>query len=647
MSNQAASVVTSATSLTLDTPAQTTPGASITLTGTYGGSPQALDYNFGSGWVEASSAAFNNGIFTVTVPAGMAVGSYVPEIRDHTATSVVGTAGNFVVSNWTPETLTSSPGAAVVFEFDANNPALVATGANGAVGSVLNSVNTAESLTARTGSSGNPILVANNSGADGKSRVLQFQATKISPNNADPSTNWLSAGGVNGSAGSALVDLANSSNLSSNGSFTAVIALDIDKSYSYEAGPIWGTLASPGPLQYAQLRVNDGSGAEGAGLTDSNLVGSNASGTVTAGWHVMTMIKTGNTLTYRLDGQLVATSKITSTASFTAQDFMIGGGFPPSSSSSAGAENGVPAPYVGEFQAYSGVLSGTDLANAEKLAGNSIGLSLNPTVPNAATIALSAPGTVPEASSGAGVTVTETVSTTGLTGSIYEEVLTSAGAVESAFQPVTLGSNGQASFSVHLAKSGDYVRAVNSTTSPTVTANSSAVTITDPTPPPSQTLTGVLPSPLYTGMETVTGTGGVQGLQLERITQGTYNTPGQTGWVAATVAADGTWSVQLNFTKPGMLAHVYAENGGSTTVVDLVNGTPANPPATSASMNAVAASVQTSTASDMVAKAAVVGSSAASILPASSSSSGAALSVLTPQTSSLIVPDHLQLLHST
>ncbi len=95
------------------------------------------------------------------------------------------------------------------------------------------------------------------------------------------------------------------------------------------------------------------------------------------------------------------------------------------------------------------------------------------------TISLSAPGTAREASVGAGVTVTETVTATGLT-SIDEEVLTKTGAVETAYKAVALGSSGTASFSVHLAASGDTIRAVDSSTAPTVTANSAAVTITDP-----------------------------------------------------------------------------------------------------------------------------------------------------------------------
>ena len=365
-----------ATSLTLDTPSQTTPDAPIILTGTYQGDPQALDYDFGAGWVEASSATFDDGTYSITVPGGVAFGSYMPEVRDNTATSVTASAGTFVVSDWTPETLQASPGATAVFEFNANDPA-VAPGANGAaIGSVVNSLDSAESLTAMRASGGNPVVIAYNSGAGGDSRVLQFYPTTISPNLYDPSTNWLDAGGVDGPAGSALVDLANSSDLATNGSFTTVIAVDVSKSYTYEAGPIWGALASPGPLQYVQLRINNGSDEQGADLTDSSEDTVNAQGTVTAGWHVMTMIKDGNLLIYRLDGVVVQTSVVTSTKPFTASDFLIGGGFPQGPTADLSQENGVPTPDIGEFQAYSGVLQGTDLTNAEALAGNSIGVPL-------------------------------------------------------------------------------------------------------------------------------------------------------------------------------------------------------------------------------------------------------------------------------
>ncbi len=120
----------------------------------------------------------------------------------------------------------------------------------------------------------------------------------------------------------------------------------------------------------------------------------------------------------------------------------------------------------------------------------------------APSISLSAPGTVQEASVGAGVTVTETVTATGLN-SIYEEVLTKTGAVESGYTAVALNGSGSASFSVHLAASGDTVRAVDSSTAPTVTANSAAVTITDPvvsapTPTPGPTMSFILSNIVHT-----------------------------------------------------------------------------------------------------------------------------------------------------
>jgi hypothetical protein len=100
------------------------------------------------------------------------------------------------------------------------------------------------------------------------------------------------------------------------------------------------------------------------------------------------------------------------------------------------------------------------------------------TPPPPPTIVVSAPGTVQEASVGAGVTVTETITTTNLTGTVYEEVLTSSGAVESAYKAITL-TNGAATTSVFFSNSGDKIQVVNNKTTPTVTAISSPVTITD------------------------------------------------------------------------------------------------------------------------------------------------------------------------
>lgn len=382
---ESAPTTTSATALTLDTPAQARPNTSITLTGTYMGTPQSLDYNFGNGWIQAQNPVFSNGVFSVVVSSGEAAGTYAPQIRDHYTTSVTATAGQFIASAWTPGTLSTSPGAAAVFEFNANNPALAPTTTGATVAAVVNSLNTSQSLQSIMGATGNPVLIAHNQGSDSHHRLLQFHATTIGAGTTDPAANWLGAGGASGTAGSALVNLANSTNASANGSFTTVVAMNIDKTYIYEAGPIWGAPLTPGPTQYAQIRANMSSNVMGASYHDATGAQTNTQSSVTAGWHVLTMIKNGAVLTYRMDGQQVASSVDSSTGTFTATDFMLGGGFPTDGT----AENGAPPPYVGEFQAYSGALAGSDLANAEMLAGNSIGLTLNPTVPTTVTVASS------------------------------------------------------------------------------------------------------------------------------------------------------------------------------------------------------------------------------------------------------------------
>ena len=90
------------------------------------------------------------------------------------------------------------------------------------------------------------------------------------------------------------------------------------------------------------------------------------------------------------------------------------------------------------------------------------------------TISLTQPGTVQEPGKGAGVTVTETVTTSNQTGTIYLEVLTQTGATESAFIPLTL-SGGRVSAAVHMANPGDLIRVVDAE----ATADTAGVTITD------------------------------------------------------------------------------------------------------------------------------------------------------------------------
>ena len=261
---------------------------------------------------------------------------------------------------------------------------------------------------------------------------------------------------------------------------------------------------------------------------------------------------------------------------------------------------------------YTPTHTGTYYVSAEGF-GNSIGTyQLSEVGPYG--ISLSSLGTVQEASVGAGVTVIEAVTSTGGLKTVYEEVLTSSGSVETAYKAITLSSTGAASFLVHLAKTGDKIKLVNSATNPTVTATSNAITITEPTT--TKFLTGTLPKPLHTGLQKITGAGGVAGLQLERVTQGSFNTPGQTGWIRATVASNGSWSATLNFTKAGMLTHIFAENGGSKTVLDLVDGTSRASTSVSATARIPTVNLQDSILNDMSVRTAdVIKSKGLSVAP--------------------------------
>jgi hypothetical protein len=164
----------------------------------------------------------------------------------------------------------------------------------------------------------------------------------------------------------------------------------------------------------------------------------------------------------------------------------------------------------------------------------SLPVTITDPVVSAPTIALSAPGTVQEASVGAGVTVTETITTTNLTGNVYEEVLTAAGTVETPYTAVAL-TNGVATSSVHLAKSGDTIQVVDNTASPTVTAISTPVTITDP-PVVTRTIVSSAPG---TVQETTPGAGVTVPLTIT-----TTNVPGAIYYEVLTSAG----SVESPFT---------------------------------------------------------------------------------------------------
>lgn len=103
------------------------------------------------------------------------------------------------------------------------------------------------------------------------------------------------------------------------------------------------------------------------------------------------------------------------------------------------------------------------------------------------TIDLSSPGTVPETSAGAGVTVPITISDPG-SSEVYAFVMNSNNVAEENWIPISLNSLGQATYDFHFENTGDYVLAVNNTTTQTDRGTSSPITITDPATAPSSTI---------------------------------------------------------------------------------------------------------------------------------------------------------------
>ena len=125
-------------------------------------------------------------------------------------------------------------------------------------------------------------------------------------------------------------------------------------------------------------------------------------------------------------------------------------------------------------------IAGVALWVAQNASTNASGASTPIVTPS---ITISAPGTIAETIYGAGVTVTETITTTDVPGPIYVAVFTSAGVMESpAFTPVTLNSSNQGTFTVTLAHDGDYVVAESRLFNPTSYVYSAPVKITEAIP---------------------------------------------------------------------------------------------------------------------------------------------------------------------
>jgi hypothetical protein len=174
------------------------------------------------------------------------------------------------------------------------------------------------------------------------------------------------------------------------------------------------------------------------------------------------------------------------------------------------------------------------------------------------TISVSSPGTVQEASVGAGVTVAETITATGLTTVDYM-VMTSANVGEQNWQVATLSANGVATVNVDFEHTGDYLLVENNPTAESVEASSTPITITDPSTTTTTTtpaITGV--SAPGTVQEASVGAGvtvaetiTASGLTTVDYFVMTSANVAEENWQVATLNASGVATVDVEFEHTG------------------------------------------------------------------------------------------------
>ena len=116
-------------------------------------------------------------------------------------------------------------------------------------------------------------------------------------------------------------------------------------------------------------------------------------------------------------------------------------------------------------------------------ASTPVSITETPPPPPMPTIEVQGPATAQEPSLGAGVTVNETVTATGLI-SVEGAVFDKFGVEESPWQQINLDVSGKGAASVTMLHDGDTFEVVDKITNPTVTAASTPVSITEAPPPP-------------------------------------------------------------------------------------------------------------------------------------------------------------------
>lgn len=236
---------------------------------------------------------------------------------------------------WVPSNL----GAALVYAADTGNTTTSPDDGAGHAASVQHLYDATKAMVQTT--SGARPAYSTTAGATSGKRVLTYTTAQ-----------WLQAGGSGGFA--ALANLFNGAENTTNG--TWIVAAKIDTTAGFSFVSVWANADSS---QYFQLRQHNATNLVWQN-NDADGTGASASAAEVNGWHYFTCIKSGGTLTLRVDGVQVGTDTVGGTVSFTASDFALG------ALSSGGVwTTGSPPQATAGMIACNTALTGADLANAE------------------------------------------------------------------------------------------------------------------------------------------------------------------------------------------------------------------------------------------------------------------------------------------
>jgi hypothetical protein len=249
-------------------------------------------------------------------------------------------------STWNPSAL----GSALVYAVDTNDTAAVADDGAGKAQFARHLYDPNKYMGQSTAARRPAIATAN--GASGTKRVLTFGTTGVLETRADK-----------GGAHAALLAVANAASDQRTGAYTIVSAVKLDGSAGVS------TVASLWVDEVADLRVQVRQSASQIGFGAFNTLATEAkTATRQSGWHVLSAVKDGASLTFRIDGAVVGTATMGAEAGFTASNFALGG------FNDAGVQPGLGPQALSGVIVTNTALSGTTLASAEAWARGTAGI---------------------------------------------------------------------------------------------------------------------------------------------------------------------------------------------------------------------------------------------------------------------------------